>query len=272
MKTFIIAEIGWNHMGNMTLAKEMISAAKESGADYAKFQTWSVKNLVAGPWDNDGRKEIYVKAELSKEMHEELYDYCNSININFLTSIFNFDDYFKIKNLKLKTMKIPSHEIHNLDLIKKVSEVCDELLVSAGAAKWDEILNITKLNEFQKITLMHCVSSYPCHFNDLNFNKYNELQLLSEKKIGYSGHYQGTMDAEIAITLRSSYIEKHFTIDNKLPGRDNKFALNFNDFSELNTYRNLFNKFNISKGLDLQKCEKDIFKNYRGRWSKNQKN
>ncbi len=266
MKTFIIAEIGWNHMGNMTLAKEMISAAKESGADYAKFQTWSVKNLVAGPWDNDGRKEIYVKAELSKEMHEELYDYCNSININFLTSIFNFDDYFKIKNLKLKTMKIPSHEIHNLDLIKKVSEVCDELLVSAGAAKWDEILNITKLNEFQKITLMHCVSSYPCHFNDLNFNKYNELQLLSEKKIGYSGHYQGTMDAEIAITLRSSYIEKHFTIDNKLPGRDNQFAILPDQLKKIVNFKNEFKKMMDNDELEVHEKENDIVNKYRGRW------
>ena len=62
-KTELIAEIGWNHMGDMILAKEMISAAKESGADYAKFQTWSVKNLKSGPWDDDGRKEVYEKAK-----------------------------------------------------------------------------------------------------------------------------------------------------------------------------------------------------------------
>ena len=72
----IIAEIGWNHMGDISLAKEFIDAAKESGADYAKFQTWSVKNLKNGPWDSDGRKEIYQKAELTKEMHEELFEYC----------------------------------------------------------------------------------------------------------------------------------------------------------------------------------------------------
>jgi len=65
----IIAEIGWNHMGDMVLAKEMISAASESGADYAKFQTWSVANLKDGPWNEDGRLDIYKKAELSKEQH-----------------------------------------------------------------------------------------------------------------------------------------------------------------------------------------------------------
>jgi len=66
-KIILIAEIGWNHMGNLNLAEKMIQASKKSGADYAKFQTWRVKNLKSGPWDKDGRREIYKKAELSEE-------------------------------------------------------------------------------------------------------------------------------------------------------------------------------------------------------------
>ena len=68
----IIAEIGWNHMGDMVLAKDMITAAKESGCDFAKFQTWSVDRLKSGVWDTDGRREIYEKAQLSLEQHNEL--------------------------------------------------------------------------------------------------------------------------------------------------------------------------------------------------------
>ena len=72
--TKLISEIGWNHMGDMTLAKEMINASKENGADFVKFQTWSVDRLTSGPWDEDGRLEIYKKEELSKDKHLELYE------------------------------------------------------------------------------------------------------------------------------------------------------------------------------------------------------
>ena len=92
MKAKIIAEIGWNHMGDMTLAKEMISSAAESGADYAKFQTWSVSKLKQGPWDDDGRRQIYEKAQLTRDQHFELNEYCNNHHISFLTSLFNVDD------------------------------------------------------------------------------------------------------------------------------------------------------------------------------------
>ena len=83
MKIKIIAEIGWNHMGDMELAKKMISEAASAGADIAKFQTWSVKDLINGPWDNDGRREIYEKAELTKADHINLINHCSKKKINF---------------------------------------------------------------------------------------------------------------------------------------------------------------------------------------------
>ena len=92
MNTEIIAEIGWNHMGNMELASKMIKKAKESGADYAKFQTWKVERLKSGEWDNDGRRNIYENAELSKEDHEFLIKECNKNKIEFLSSAFSVED------------------------------------------------------------------------------------------------------------------------------------------------------------------------------------
>ena len=81
--TKIIAEIGWNHCGDINLAKKFIKAAKDNGADYAKFQTWSTSRLKKGSWDDDGRREIYEKAELSIEDHIELIGYCKECNISF---------------------------------------------------------------------------------------------------------------------------------------------------------------------------------------------
>ena len=103
-KIKIIAEIGWNHMGDLDLATKMIQSASENGADICKFQTWSEKNLKPGEWDSDGRRDIYKKAQLSYEDHIKLIEICNSLGVEFLTSIFNENDIdflsngFKIRN------------------------------------------------------------------------------------------------------------------------------------------------------------------------------
>ena len=96
----------------------------------------------------------------------------------------------------------------------------------------------------------------------------NSIFLKNFEKVGYSGHFKGIEDAIYAVFNDSFLIEKHFTTDNKLPGRDNKFALNPIQFRELKEVVLLSKKFNRHMGLGLQKCERDIFKNYRGRWSK----
>ena len=82
-KPILIAEIGWNHMGNMKLAKKMILEAKKNGADFAKFQTWSVDNLKSGSWDKDGRIKIYEKDQLTQKKHKLLKRYCDKIKLNF---------------------------------------------------------------------------------------------------------------------------------------------------------------------------------------------
>ena len=112
----IIAEIGWNHCGDMQLAKDMAMSAKVSGATYAKYQTWSVDRLKPGSWDDDGRRQIYEKAELSKEDHTELINYCNKIGIKFLSSVFSVDDAKLLVELGCKEVKIPSFESRNHEL------------------------------------------------------------------------------------------------------------------------------------------------------------
>ena len=106
MKINLIAEIGWNHMGDMDLAEKMIISAKKSGADFCKFQTWSEKNLKPGPWDKDGRREIYIKAGLTEEKHHKLKKICNDQKINFLTSVFNLKDLPFVSKINSEIVKI----------------------------------------------------------------------------------------------------------------------------------------------------------------------
>jgi sialic acid synthase SpsE len=262
----IIAEIGWNHMGDMKLAKQMIESAAKNGADICKFQTWSESNLKPGAWDSDGRREVYKKAQLNKENHQNLIDICNSNNVEFLTSIFNITDLDFLTKLNSKMIKVPSHEIYNIELIKKCVENFDLTLISTGASYKKEIENISNNIFLEKAIFMHCVSSYPCPANKVNLPRLEYMRNFT-KQIGYSGHFHGIDDAIAAICCGATYIEKHFTIDNNLDGRDNKFALLPKDLNKLNLFRKNFCQMNIDLGKDLQECEKDTYQNYRGRWS-----
>jgi sialic acid synthase SpsE len=262
----LIAEIGWNHVGDMDIAKRMIDAAKESGADYAKFQTWSVSRLRPGPWDTDGRREIYEKAELTPEKHEILYKHCQEVGIKFLTSIFDAHDIKMVRKFT-NEVKIASTEIANEILLDKVTSTFDHVYVSLGASYPKEyIKHLDKPN----ITFMHCVSSYPCEYSDVNFNKF--LWLKDKVKdatyqIGYSGHAIGIWDAIQAISLGATVVEKHFTIDHELPGRDNKFAILPNEFKMIREFSDKKDLMMIDRGLLPQKCEYNYLTNQKHRWS-----
>ena len=271
--TILVAEIGWNFLGDLNLAKKMIAAAKKSGADAVKFQIWNPSNLKNGPWDNDGRRKIYEKAYLDKEKYLYLKKYSNKVSIKCFASAFNIDGLKVLKATKDSWVKIPSHESYNFKLIEFALKNFKKVIVSAGCMKKNELNKLIKLvkakkSYAKKTCLLHCVSSYPLKSENCNFEKFDYLKKNFES-VGYSGHYQGIEDSVYALFNNAEIIEKHFTIDNKLPGRDNKFALNQRQFSELDKLRNLYENFNKKHGLGLQKCEVDIYKNYRSRWSKN---
>ena len=263
--TKLIAEIGWNHMGDMKLAKEMISAARESGADFAKFQTWSVSRLKRGAWDTDGRREIYEKSELDFDKHFELKEYCDKVGIGFMSSVFSIEDAELLKNVVTDYVKIPSFESRNTDLIHYCWDNFDKLLISTGTSTWNEIKNSVKHMSYNRYSLLHCVSSYPCNFDIVNLPRIKDLEVLS-KSVGFSDHTQGIEASVLSLGYGVDYIEKHFTIDNDLPGRDNKFAVLPNEMKRLNEYIKLANKVMESKGYDFQECELDSRNNYTGRF------
>ena len=261
----LIAEIGWNHLGDLSLAEKMIIEASKNGADICKFQSWDPDDLKEGDWDNDGRKEIYKKAALSIDDHMKLKNICDKYSVKFMTSIFH-EKFINIeKNLNKSISKIPSHEVHNKKLVKKMVNNFDVTLISTGASYWEEILNYKELFNSGKLIPMHCVSSYPCIDENINLPRINKIKELS-KTYGYSGHLKNINDAIAAICFGCKYIEKHFTIDKNLPGRDNLNAILPNELKELYEFKSSFQKMNIDKGNDLQKEELDIFNNYRGRW------
>lgn len=270
MKIDVIAEIGWNHMGNMQLAKKMILSAKKSGANIAKFQYWDPINLKNGPWDLDGRREIYNKAFLTEKKIIFLKKFCKKSGIGFLISIFGSSSVELIKKLNIKEIKIPSHEVANKKLINFSAKEFSKIYFSTGASQEKEILYANKIfKKYKKqYSLMHCVSSYPCPSEKINLPRINWLKKLS-KNVGLSDHTDSLIVPSISVALGATVIEKHFTTDNSLPGRDNKFALNPSKFKIMVRNIREAEKSLINKGTKFQVSEKDIIKSYRGRWEPN---
>ena len=264
-KIKLVAEIGWNHMGSLTLAEKMIKAASKSGANYAKFQTWQVKNLKPGPWDKDGRRQIYEKAELSKPDYKKLSQICKYYNIKFLTSLFNHEDFKLIKDLNLKEIKIPSPENRNKNLLKFCSKNFKNIYLSTGAASIAEIKKSFKLLKNNKVNLMHCVSAYPCDPNLVNLNRINLLKNITTD-VGLSDHSEGILSATLSLSMGVTLVEKHFTTNNNLPGRDNKFAILPKAMKELSQNIKKFYSMSDSKKLGFIKQEKEVRKVYSGRW------
>ena len=270
MKPSIIAEIGWNHMGDMSLAKKMILKAKETGASIAKFQTWQVAKLKDGEWDNDGRKEIYHKAELSKADHELLMDYCQENEIEFMSSAFSIDDAKLLKDLNCEHIKIPSFEINNIELLNYCKSNFKKIYLSTGTATEKEIIDVKNIfsNWNGKLIVMHCVSAYPCEAKNINLPRIEHLRKHFEF-VGFSDHTQGVKTTISSIIFSPVAIEKHFTIDKTLPGRDNKFAILPEDMLFLTTYLKDQELSLIDHGINYQEIETSSRLFYRGRFDKN---
>lgn len=264
MRTKIIAEVSWNHMGNMSRAKDMIDEAEKCGADFVKFQTWSVQNLKSGEWDGDGRRQIYEEAELTKEKHQELYDYVLGRDINFLTSLFNADDIELLPDGYVDYIKIPSTEISNTRLLDRCLERFDHLIISTGASTTNEVYAAYQ-RCVGKCTLMHCVSMYPCDRASANLRRIQYLKLIT-RDVGYSDHTYGPIAPIYAMSNECTFVEKHFTTDPSLPGRDNKFAATPDILKQICSARDELEELTHQFCTEYQAGEESARTCYRGRW------
>jgi N,N'-diacetyllegionaminate synthase len=262
-----VAEIGWNHLGDIPLAKKMIDAAAEAGTQTVKFQTWSTIRLKQGSWDIDGRREIYKKAELSIQDHLDLISYCDSIRINFLTSVFSVEDAQLISSLNMSRIKIPSAESTNWPLLTYCLDNFRSLIISVGTCTVEEIKQIKSIANGHDVTILHCVSSYPCPIECANLNRIDFLQGIFEN-VGYSDHVVGTNAAKAACAHNVCMLEKHLTVDQSLPGRDNQFSILPSELKDLIQYSRDYVSANGDHGPGFQAIEEDTRSNYRNRFDK----
>jgi N-acetylneuraminate synthase/N,N'-diacetyllegionaminate synthase len=246
-KTYIIAEIGVNHNGSLSLAKEMILSAKNSGADAVKFQTYSAERLVApgtpkvkyqedSSSSNETHFEMLKKLELSKNDHIELFEFCKKNEINFLSTPYDIESAKFLKQLGVNLFKTASADIIDLPLHEYIASTKIPSIIATGMATISEIKKVIQI--YEKINnndfiILHCVSNYPCSDSSLNMNVMNNIDDKFNCSIGYSDHSIGFLASVIAVSKGAKLIEKHFTTDKLLPGPDHKASSSPDEFKEL---------------------------------------
>ncbi len=239
MSIYIIAEAGVNHNGSISLAKKLVDAAFEAGADSIKFQTFRAENLVsknASKADyqakntnkSESQLDMLKKLELSFDEFTMLKKYCEIKPITFLSTPFDLESIDFLQTLNLKTWKIPSGEITNLPYLIKIAQTNGDIILSTGMCNILEIKTaVDMLNEngAGKITLLHCNTEYPTPFGDVNLNAMQTMHNAFKLDVGYSDHTKGIEVALASATLGASVIEKHFTLDRSMEGPDHSISL-----------------------------------------------
>ncbi len=250
-KVTIIAEAGVNHNGNIKIAFDLIDAAVEAGADIIKFQTFNPEKLVTkyskkaeyqikniGNFDKQDQYSMLKNLQLSIEDHKSLISRCKKYGIEFLSTGFDLESLEFLNSLELKRFKIPSGEITNLPYLRKIAEFRKPIILSTGMANLDEIkasLNIFFDKGFscKDITLLQCTTEYPAPIDEINLKVMNLFQEKFKVDVGLSDHSEGIEVALAAAALGAKVIEKHITLDKKLPGPDHIASLEPDQFKKM---------------------------------------
>ncbi|PIC75944.1 N-acetylneuraminate synthase [Sporosarcina sp. P19] len=271
--TYIIAEAGVNHNGSLKLAKQLVDVAKESGADAVKFQTYKTENLVtktaeqaAYQVNNMGEAtsqyDMLKSLELSYEVFNELKCYCETKELEFLSTPFDFESVdFLLDDLNMSTVKIPSGELTNSPFIHYIATKRKRIIISTGMATMDDIHEalaflafglafpeqIIELDEVTRfystneakiyleryVTVLHCTTEYPAPYETINLDAINKMKNALQLSIGFSDHSVGIAVPIAAATLGAAVIEKHFTLDRALPGPDHIASLEPQELAEM---------------------------------------
>jgi len=239
VSVFVIAEAGVNHNGSLELAKQLVDAVKESGADCVKFQTFISKNVVSkNAKKADYQKQrtnaeetqldMLKKLELSFDEFVELSQYCTEKEIEFLSTAFDFESIEFLNGLGMSRWKIPSGDITNLPYLIKIAQLNMPVILSTGMSTMDDIRNAVaalKENGAGDITVLHCTTEYPTPYSDVNLNAMLSIKKEFNVNVGYSDHTKGIEVPIAAVALGAKVIEKHFTLDRNMEGPDHKASL-----------------------------------------------
>lgn len=230
---YIVAEIGFNHEGNMELAVRMIEAAAKVGVDAVKFQSFSAGNLVL---DTSDHFNLIKQGELSADDHKYLANAARGNGITFLSTPFDKKNVDVLETIGVSAYKVASMDLTNLPLLQYIATTGKPMILSTGMGNLKEIAEAveTVMNKGNsQIILLHCISHYPAAPGDANLCAISYLKEVFGLPVGWSDHVLGNAVALAAVAMGACVIEKHFTVDKSLPGPDHKLSANPDEMLQL---------------------------------------
>lgn len=274
MHTYIIAEAGVNHNGQLDLALQLCDAAKAARVDCVKFQTWQTEKIVTRKAEkasyqsentndaDESQFDMLKKLELSYEDFRIVQEHCRKIGIDFLsTPDEEYSLAFLMNELNLPLIKIGSGEVTNIPYLRQMASYGKSIILSTGMATLAQVATAydTLLAAgAPSVALLHCTTNYPCPKNEVNLRAMQTMREAFKCQVGYSDHTMGTEIPIAAVAMGAEIIEKHFTLDRTMDGPDHKASL---EPDELKTMVEAIRNVEIAFGDGIKrpnKSEKEI--------------
>ena len=238
-RCFVIAEAGVNHNGDVALARRLIDAAAEAGADAVKFQTFKAECVASATAPKaayqtattggaESQLDMIRRLELSADQFRALKHYCDQRHIMFLSTPFDRGSVDLLRELDVAAFKVPSGEVTNLALLRHVAAQGKPVILSTGMAYLEEVERAVATlvdSGASELAILHCVSNYPAADEDVNLRAMATMAAHFGVPVGYSDHTPGIEVSLAAAALGAAIIEKHFTLDRTLPGPDHRASL-----------------------------------------------
>lgn len=246
MATFVIAEIGINHNGDLDIAKKLIDGAIFAGCDAVKFQKRTVEKVYSkeeldkpreSPWGSTVRDQK-LGLEFGRKEYDEIDKYCKQKSIDWFASAWDIDSQKFLRQYNLKYDKIASAMLTHRELLQMVAEEKKYIFISTGMSTLEEIEKAVQIFEGPKCSfeLMHCNSMYPMKDEDANLKMISVLRERFGCKVGYSGHEVGLITTCAAVALGATSVERHITLDRAMYGSDQAASVEVMGFHRLVRY------------------------------------
>ncbi len=243
--TYIVAEIGINHNGDLEICKQMINAAVHAGVDAVKFQKRTPevctppeqqKQMRETPWGYITYLEYRYKVEFGEKEYREIDRYCKEKGITWFASVWDEQAVDFLEQFDTPAYKIPSAALTDHNLIRYARRTGKPLIVSTGMSTMKQIHAAVKVAGTENLILTHCTSTYPCEPEELNLRMIQTLRDEFPCPIGYSGHEVGLVPPQVAVALGACMIERHLTLDRAMWGSDQAASVEPSGFERLVKY------------------------------------
>lgn len=235
-RVYVIAEAGVNHNGSLKIARKLVEAAAEAGADAVKFQTFRADTLVVRDAPKaeyqkettdaaESQHQMLKKLELDEAAHHELKELCEKRHIDFISTPFDVTDIPLLTKIGMPLFKVPSGAVTDLPYLRAINACGKPVVLSTGMATLEEVAEALAALNGCPVSLLHCTTEYPCPYSDVNLKAMLTLKERFGLPVGYSDHTRGIEVSVAAVALGAEIVEKHFTLDRTMEGPDHQASL-----------------------------------------------